>query len=426
MRTTFLRKYPFFHWEHVIVCVLVAMIGGALAFLSLNLTIFNPIKQAFDDFSITDVYYAIERTGGSVRWSDNITIVDMTDQYHRGDIAQTIEKIATCKPRQTVLDLIFEMPGTDDEGNSQLMAAIDKLPGTVLGCKLTNYDPNQQVFNGNVKSFFAEAGDYKWGYVNVLKGINNGCLRTYTLSERCGADTIYSLANLAACGYMNQPPLSGTLNERLIVYSNTAFPVVRYDSIEENRALLKDRIVIVGAVQEEGDMHITPIGKRSGVEVQAFAMQTCIDHRDVNMVPIGVSIVLAILLCYHSVWMGYMLTKRYPYSYLYWKEAYYFCISALLVWVGFLCFVKYNQYLRLVLPFLALAFVETARLHYRWLVSFGVSHPRFKRFHKMCKQSIYSTERPRHQASVSKGSDATLYAKPLVEGKKDEGMKDDH
>ena len=387
------EKYPFFHWEHLFVCLLVALMGGVLALLSLNLTIFNPIKQAFDDFSITDIYYAIERTGGKVKWSDDITIVDMTEQYHRADIAKTIENITACNPRETVFDLIFEMPGNDEEGNERLITALGQLQNKVMGCKLIDYNEQTQAFNNNVKSFFWQAEEFDWGYVNVLKGINNGCLRTYTLSENCINDTLYSLANLAACRYMKCKPLTGTPNERLIVYSNTAFPIVSYDSIEQNKALLKDRIVIVGAVKEESDMHITPIGKRSGVEIQAFAIQTCIDHRDVNMVSIVISIILALILCYFTAWLGYVLIKKFPYSYLYWKEGYYFIVSALLVWVGFICFIKFNQYLRLTLPFVALALVESARLHYKCIISFGISHPRWEKFHKLCKKSIYAIKK---------------------------------
>ena len=169
-----------------------------------------------------------------------------------------------------------------------------------------------------------------------------------------------------------------------------SFPIVRYDSISHLKGLLKDKLVVVGAAKEESDMHLTPIGKMGGPEIQAYIAQSYIDHSQIQTSSIWVTILLAFFLCYLSTWIGYLILKKFPLMYLYWLQGYYFILSALLVWIGFLLFVKCDYYLKLTIPFLGFALVEQARLHYKWLISYGNAHPKKKKLYKLTKKSIYS------------------------------------
>ncbi len=386
----FIKKSKFFNIEHVFVCLIVLLFAGILAFLSLNLTLFSPFKQAYEEFSITDVYHTIQRTGKKVTWSNDITIVDVTEQHNRSEIANTIKEVSLCKPKAIMVDLIFSAPSMNFEDDDSLMRVVSDIPNIIFGKKLVDYNEDANKFTGEVKSFFSDDVDAPEGYVNVLKNINNGLLREYTISECLNNDTVPSIAWLSANEYKGEKNVYSNPNERLIVYSDISFPKVRYDSISHFNALLKDRLVIVGALKEEADMHLTPIGKMGGSEIQAYITQTCIDHDNVRTSSFWVTIILAIILCYLSAWIGYLIMKKFPLMYLYWLQGYYFLLSALLVWIGFILFVKYDYYMKMTIPFLGFALVEQARLHYKWIISYGNAHPKKKWLNKLTKKSIYS------------------------------------
>ena len=76
--------------DHLIVTLLVLFLGWLLAFASINLTVFNPVKKAFADFSMTDIFYEIQNSSGVKEFNNDIVLVDMTELYDRRKIAQSI------------------------------------------------------------------------------------------------------------------------------------------------------------------------------------------------------------------------------------------------------------------------------------------------------------------------------------------------
>ena len=175
----FVKRHKLFHWEHLAVSVLTMLMVGLLAIISLNLSIFNPFKQAFEDFSITDVYYVIQQSTGNYQWSDDITIVDITPLANRAEIAKKLSELVEYNPKVVAIDVVFTPPHNDDLiGDSLLANAIERIPNKVLGYKLTDFDEDKKYFTDCIKPFCADDVDCPLGYVNVNKGINDGYLRT--------------------------------------------------------------------------------------------------------------------------------------------------------------------------------------------------------------------------------------------------------
>lgn len=380
----------FLCWDHLLVCILVFIIGSLLAFASVNFTVFSPMKRALEDFSMTDVYYEIQRSG-DLEMNTDIILVDMTRQRMRGDIARTIREINRCRPKVLVIDLIFEREGDDIMGNADLMSAIDEGSGhTVLSCKLTGYDPTAGSFGNRVCSFFSRFGDYRWGYGNVVQAQSGGCIRRYSLSQKLTGEPVYSLPYTAACMYSGIEPSPEAPNERIIVYGNTDFPVVGYDEIARNRTMLKDKIVILGTISAEEDSHITPVGKMPGMKIQAYSIQSYLEHRTISQMSVGMSLLIAFLLCYFSAWVGYLISRTPPPACLYTLKLYYCVMAALLAWVSFICFVKFGYNVNLLYPLLGIALVEEARVHYKWLVATFQASARWrfadKSIYKMVKK----------------------------------------
>ena len=213
------------------------------------------------------------------------------------------------------------------------------------------------------------------------------------MSKGVSLETAYSLPYLTSCRYTKKEPLEQKNNDRHIIYSNILFPVVSCDSLSYNKALIRNRIVFVGAVKEEGDMHLTSVGKMSGVEVQAYATQTCIDHPIIHQIGIVANFLFFFFVCYLSVWAGYFLQKKFPIMAINWKHGYYFLLSAILVWVGFISFIKFDTYIGMTMPFVGMTLVESVRLNYKWFVIYGYAHKENKWLYRWAKYSIYNVKR---------------------------------
>ena len=199
--------HEIFHHDHVIVVVLAWIITAFWATLFINFSLFDPVSRALSEFKMTDIYFSIERMGNSVKWSDDIVLIDITEQTDRGDIAKTLEDLAACEPKTVMMDIIYENEEEDLVANGELISAIDQLKNPVLSCKLIASSQVYGKFVDVQKSFFEPFGDYTWAYSNVMKSNGpNGTLRDYTLSQKLDTATYYSLPYLAACQYMGKKP----------------------------------------------------------------------------------------------------------------------------------------------------------------------------------------------------------------------------
>lgn len=379
-------KIPFFSLDHIFVTLVVFLFASLLAFLSLNLSIFNPLKRALDDFTMTDIYYQIMDSSGANEISDQITMVDMTKQYRREDIARTVQNIMKCKPKVLLVDLIFERIGDNELGNEAIINALSQSDNIILSCKLLDYSAENNQFSNCLFSFFKENKDYNWAYSNVISKFNYGAVREYTTEQYLNGDTIYSLPYLSACRYSGKSPQHELVSKRTIVYSDISFITLPCDSVLQNAKQLKDRIVILGAANEEADMHLTPIGKMAGMKILAYSINSFLNHRVIQKMPQWMTVLLTFILCYLSAYAGIWITKRYEHAYIYIIKVWYFLVAALLAWLGFICFVKYDYEISLLFPLLGLALVEQARLHYNWLIYILTSKTKWKQPQK----SIYN------------------------------------
>lgn len=383
------RTLHFFSWDHVAHCLVLVTIIAIVGVASVNLSFFSPMKRALEDFSMTDAYYEIQRNGG-MEMDTTIVLVDMTKLRARGDIARTVADIQRCNPRVLVVDLIFEREGEDPMGNAELVDALMQRPDNeVLSMKLTDYNPQKACFTHSVKSFFHEfTPPISWGYGNVIQIHTGGCVRKYSIGQSLDGTPVYSLAYVAACLYRGRKPHREEPNERIIVYGNTDFPVVQCDEVARFAPLLRDKIVILGTESTEEDSHISPVGKMAGMRIQAYSIKSYLYHDNIVQMSRLASVLLALVLCYVSAWMGYLIYKLPQPTALYVVKLYYFALAALLAWVSFICFVKFDYNVNLLYPLLGIALVEEARLHYKWMISMLQTHTRWK----WPRRSIYQSK----------------------------------
>lgn len=384
------KKYHIYtQWiDHIMVCFIALMFEIILIFLSINLSIFNPLKRAFDDFSMSDMYYQILNDNDAKSVNDKVVLVDMTKQYRREEIANTINEVTKCQPRVTMIDLIFERINDNEEGNKCLIEAISEAKNPVLACKLLNYSEEQQMFNDVLYSFFEDSVNVSWGYSNVLAKFNYGTIRQYTTEQVLNGQYIYSMPYLAACKYKNEKAVHSLSKQRYIAFDNIEFPVIPCDSISNYASLLRDKIVIIGTYTEEADIHVTPIGKMAGMKILAYSTVTNLEHKNIIVMSSTWSVILAIIVGLFSSFIGFHINNRFPNTNFYIINVFYFLIAAFLTWIAFISFVKYDFELKLLYPLITLALIEQARLHYKWFIRLMERRTSMS----FIRQSIYSKQ----------------------------------
>ena len=179
------------------------LLGWLLILITSKISIFDPVSAAFEDFSMTDVYFEIQKNG-TAKYDDNIVIVDMTELNSRDAIAQVITDIKSCKPKVLGIDLIFERPSSDQSEDFALVSAIESGDcQQLLSCKLRDYDNNSETFKNCLYSFFHDFGDFRWGYTNYHQIRMGGITRETSQRQNLNDSVVYSLPYLFSC-YYNQ------------------------------------------------------------------------------------------------------------------------------------------------------------------------------------------------------------------------------
>lgn len=340
----------------------------------MNISFLSPVARAIKDFSMSDLYYHILWTGDEPEQSEVITLVDITDLHKRGQIAQAIEQVNEQKPKALGLDIIFEGLKDDSVGNDSLVNALANCSSeTVTAFKLLDYNAPSKTFASALHSFFIDDVPLIEGYTNVLSNGTNGSVRQFSISRRTKDMEVYSLPAMLYMSAINDtlPSSVKEPEDRMINYVPTHFPVVRYDSIIQKADLIRDHIVLFGTINEEQDMHYTPIGKMPGLEVQAFSLQTLLSQRDIHVVSEPWLMVLAFIFCYLTQFIQYsavrLAAQRTDTISIFLSGSFLFLRFitfswlGLLAWLGFILYVKCNIYLAMTWIFAPVVLVAEAR-----------------------------------------------------------------
>lgn len=266
---------------------------GLLVLITLNLDFLNPVVKVSESFSMTDIYYRIQHSGER-KENKQITLVDMGELTikDREQIGHIVAKISELEPSALGVDVIFQKYSDNPEADDALAEAFFHAPeNTVLAFELSKPDRNQNTFTSSVHSFFADDTGISEGTVNVV----NNPMRSmtvypvYFIQDR---DTLFSLPVQLARQMGAEIPDEQNIT---INYRDTDFPVVKWNELDEKRHLISNRIVLLGATDDEADMHLTPLGKLSGMEIVAYSLLSVIEGENKKTAPFFIYILWAIL-----------------------------------------------------------------------------------------------------------------------------------
>lgn len=285
-----------FHRDHLLITILMGLIVLLLTVITVKTPALNPIAKAMKNISVTDLFFKLENKFAKTDTCKDIVIVDMTELHSRADIGNLLTEINDAHPKAIGVDLIFEGEKDDLEGNLILEQAVEEIsPKTVFTNKLTDYDLKQKCFTGMVFSYFKDVVPIAEGYANVTDNMENTTIRELTVSQKTTLGYQYSFAARVA----QKVGIKSEGKKNIIInYSPEAFSVIPFDKVYENRSKIKDKIVLVGTMTEEQDMHLTPLGKMPGIEIQAYSLLTLLEHKDIVYASTVTSILIGLMICY--------------------------------------------------------------------------------------------------------------------------------
>lgn len=367
-----LHKCCHFQWDHLAVCALLGIVGWLLIIISTKIALFDPVKAAFEDFSMTDVFFEIQKSGQKIQNND-IVIVDVTDLITRDDIAQTIRNIKSCQPKVLGVDLLFERPSYDRMEDAALVSAIeDGDCQQVFSCKLRDYDEQSSSFKNCLYSFFHQIGNFNWGYANYYQKRLGGVTRETTQRQNLNDSVVYSLPYLLSCYYTGKQPVKEAVNEREIYYANVNFITLKSTEVMHHQELLKNKLVLLGTMDEEADMHYSPIGKIPGVKMIAYSILSYMNHEEIVRMSKWTSLLLAFVLCLLAAWVGYIIECWNSVFFPILAKIFNFILGAILIGVALYVFVIYDYYIDVLYSLLGLALVEDVRETYVGIVKWAV------------------------------------------------------
>jgi len=293
-----MRHRPFFfHRDHLLIVLGAFLLLGILSFVTFKVSFLNPVAKALKAYSISDLYFEIQHFGKTPRESDAIAVVDVTDLADREELALLLERIASCQPACMGIDVIFEGLKADSVGNERLREVAGMIrDNSVFACKLVDYVSDSARFTSAVRSFFAEEESVQEGYVNLVNNLDNLPIRDLSLERKSRSGPVTSFPAAVVERFSGQD-LGYKKKDFLINYRTVSFRVISPDDIEEQADFLENKIVLVGTVHEESDMHASPLGKMPGVMIQAYSVDTLLG-KHLRAVPRVWIWVLAFILSY--------------------------------------------------------------------------------------------------------------------------------
>lgn len=221
-----------------------------------------------------DLYAQYEAKAAVSEKDDRIVIVKIPDSDGRDEIAATLENLKQCNP--TVIGLDFLFPDKKEAVSDQRLAKAVEAYGDKI-VLATLYDDSTGKL---MRSYFAEE-------IGVFEGCANDDVSSYDIArmfipEKQYGNEIYpSFAYAISCLYPDSKyDNSYKVGERAYIYwKSVKFSVIDACDVLEQKDNIEGKIVLVGSVSEEVDVHRTSISsKHSGVKVIAHMVCNLIDN----------------------------------------------------------------------------------------------------------------------------------------------------
>ena len=377
-------RYWLYQWlqrgKVLVVTIMAFIVLGVMLFFTYNFTFLSPVKKAVQEFSMTDIYYQILQETGKADTSPLITIVDMTEMTSRRDLAQALEDIEACEPKIIGVDIILEGRKEDTEGDNMIARVAANYPNIIWSMKLTDFIDDKIEYGNVIRSFFTDSLEVQEGVTNMQRRLYGGVKRRLDQGWILRGQLMPSFSTRVLNNYAGKTIYDTEIQSIDVNFTPTNFCVINADSVLMHPELITDRIVLFGAMNEEADMHYTPLGKIPGIVLLAYSIQTLLSQNQIvevkGFILWACSFILIMLTYWERVkrkkWIVHhahpivQLIIGFPIV----SSIISFLWMALALWLSFLLFCGYDISFNLGISFSAIAFLTTAEYSYLTLLDY--------------------------------------------------------
>jgi len=348
-----LGKWVLFR-DGLINTVLSLVVCYLLSLLFLNITFFNPLTKALQDFSFLDVYYS-ERLNADPNIEPNILLINI-EHKTRNEIGLMLKDVLNAKPKVVGFDVVLK-----------------EFRKTVEDSLLASYLDNKRVVNSFVidkeefisnHSFFSGSNDI--GFVNFNFNNQNSVIREFDSEIKQHNKTYKSFSLQIAKKYLNNHEWknlnidkklknSSVINykgnlEKFLSFSIDEFMLLKDKSIVENKIVLVGYLgTPTGNVFDVEDKHFTPLNEITsgksipdmyGLVIHANIIAMILNNSFMFEVGNGwiffLMFFFSLLASIYFIW----LSRRLKISYRTARKAVLFVFAILLVWFTLVLFKK--------------------------------------------------------------------------------------
>lgn len=254
------------------------------------------------EFNITDYYHVVANSRPESTLDTNIVIIDVAFTI-REDVIGVIDLLADLQPRVVGLDVTFNEP---ESGDKYLFEAIDKCPNLImaLGVDVDRKDDTGKFVPDDYSYFFTTHCDrHRHGVINLPSKSEGSTVQQFRkLFPMESGDTLPSLA--LAVTRIADPGAARTAESRsnileTIDYPSQQFDILPWYKLIDHPEFVKDKIVLIGAIGEAGDLHATPIdSKMPGVLIHAHAINTMMRQHYYTVTSETTGMIISFIICY--------------------------------------------------------------------------------------------------------------------------------
>lgn len=283
-------------YRHLFITLISICISGLFALIALYAKPLDPVKRVIKDFSFTDIYFEIQKESGAPDTSRVITLVDMTKLIDRQDIAELIESVESHSPKVVGLDVNFDLEGCDMDGNYSLIETMERHKNIVCSVKLIDWANDSIGWEHAIHSFFTKEVDVCEGSTNIPRALFDNMKRKVPLYERFQGKWHPSFVTQVANRYTGTNLVKDRRDDVRINFSPTVFRILSPEEVSRHPEMIEGQIVLIGAMNQDTDMHWTPVGKIAGVELLAYGLQSVLYSNEVKTLSFPVLCLISLLI----------------------------------------------------------------------------------------------------------------------------------
>ncbi|PIB28824.1 hypothetical protein BFP77_09350 [Maribacter sp. 4U21] len=366
-----------------------------ISWLFFNISFFNPISKALQDFSFLDVYYA-EKLDEEKPINPNIILVNIENES-RAKIAQALHQILKADPKVVGFDIILK-----DFKKTQEDSALAK------------YLKNEKVITAVILQEEQTISNHPFfrvknapGFVNFNFETQNAVIREYSAEKKFSKKTFSSFSNQIAKKFLSKKKWKKMmLSEKQIVprvinYQGNLEHFMNFNTKEfmdlENKDIVKDKIVLLGYLGsptgntfDVEDKHFTPLNKVTagksipdmhGMVIHANIIAMILSNDFMFKVPRTWIFLLTFLFSFLASIYLIWLDRRLKISYRTVRKAVLFVFAVLMVWIS-LVFFKYGIVLKTTLIIAVTVFSAGFVKYYKHLVRYVNTKRKFRSYLK--------------------------------------------